>query len=370
MQRTHPILRRALMLIPALALLGAAAACSLSSGDDNKRPNLPTLMPTRPMNLTLTPGTIIPASTNTPLPTATLTGGAQPGGNTAPTRTNCLVQSTWPVYTVAAGDTLGVIAELTGTTVNQLVQANCLSSSELIYVGQPLRVPVLPAYPTAAATIPSTSGPGPVFGQQLAAVPYWMDTNRAAVTYSETVRLDVGQVIDAVSVAFFVNDPTGGPAIAIGQDIDPWDGAFVDYDFPAPGIYSFQAVAYGDMAQRLSNIFTITYNPSFTPPEGRRNILSLSPYIRIENGTYALQAGATITVTWVDAPAGATRVDFTLAPGGTGTPQTIGSDLNPADGTLITWAIPSGANGTITGLATMPDGSTITSEAVHIVAQG
>ncbi len=372
MQRSHLILRRILMLIPALALLSAAAACSLSSNNNKGRTNLPTLIPTRPMNLTLTPGTVIPAGTLAfPVtPTFTLAGGAQPGTvNTAPTRANCVVQANWPVYTVAAGDTLGVIAEVTGATVDQLVQANCLSSTELIFVGQQIRVPGLPSYPTAAPTIPNTGGTGPIFGQQLAAVPYWMDANRAAVTYSETVRLDVGTVINAISVSFYVNDPTGGPAIYVGQDVDPWDGAFVDYDFPATGIYSFQAVAYGDTAQRLSNIFTITYNPTFTPPEGQRNVLSLSPYISFQNGTYTLQTGATISVGWADAPVGATRIDFTYIPRGTGPSQVVGSDLNPADGTLITWAVPVGTNGTLTGTATMPDGSTFNSELATIATQ-
>jgi LysM repeat protein len=60
---------------------------------------------------------------------------------------NCTPQRSWPQYMVFPGDTLGFIAEATNSTIAQLTAANCLANPELIYVGQLLYVPVLPAPP-------------------------------------------------------------------------------------------------------------------------------------------------------------------------------------------------------------------------------
>ena len=48
-------------------------------------------------------------------------------GNTGGVTTNCAAPQGWGTYTVVAGDTLGTIADSTGTTIDQLVSANCLT---------------------------------------------------------------------------------------------------------------------------------------------------------------------------------------------------------------------------------------------------
>jgi LysM repeat protein len=53
----------------------------------------------------------------------------------------CQVRETWSRYYVTRGDTVGLIAQRTGTTVNEIVQASCLTNPNLIEVGQELRVP-------------------------------------------------------------------------------------------------------------------------------------------------------------------------------------------------------------------------------------
>ncbi len=63
----------------------------------------------------------------------------------APNPTSCAVQTSWPVYVVASGDTLSTIAARTGSAVNDLLLANCLSNPDAISSGQQLRVPRLPA---------------------------------------------------------------------------------------------------------------------------------------------------------------------------------------------------------------------------------
>lgn len=365
MQNTSRSSARWLVALAALVL--AAIACNLSGGSDATP--VPTTFPTStPPALTPSPqGT---ATTQFVIVTATPTPtGAAVINRTlaAPTLTNCTPQTSWPLYTVVAGDTLSGIAERVGSTVAQLASANCLSNTGLIFVGQRLYVPAPPATQTPAATQDPNQ---PSFTDYLTVQPFWLDAIGVAVTYSDGVRINAGEVYNADTVDFYVNDPAGGPAIFIGQDADPWDGAFVDYSFPAAGNYTFQAIARNDVAQRASTVFSIRYDPNFVPPGGQRNRLTISPVLGQDSGFTRLAPGSTVTIAWPDTPAGALRVDFTLAPTGTGTgfqAQTIGSDLNPADGAAITWGVITGGSGHIQGVAEMPDGSTQTSELLGIV---
>ena len=56
----------------------------------------------------------------------------------------CEPRTDWPIYVVQRGDTLFSIAQQTGSTVGELVLANCISNPNRIVVGQELRVPRLP----------------------------------------------------------------------------------------------------------------------------------------------------------------------------------------------------------------------------------
>ncbi|HEX3050618.1 MAG TPA: LysM peptidoglycan-binding domain-containing protein [Aggregatilineaceae bacterium] len=267
------------------------------------------------------------------------------------------------MYTVVAGDTLGIIADYTGSTTAQLQQANCLGNADLIYVGDRLYVPRLPVVPTSApATITFPNLPA------LTVAPFWLDAQGRPVTYSQTVRISAGEVLNAVAVNFYVNDVAGGTPISIGQDVDPWDGAFIDYTFFQPGTYTFSAVAASDDGQTNGTPFTVRYDPSFVPPEGVRNILTITPYLSFSGGVYNIQPGTTVTLRWPDAPVGALRVDFVFAPFDdlTGIGTTLGTDINATDGVYIAWGVTSGLNGYIQAFATMPDGSTITSEVINV----
>ena len=93
--------------------------------------------------LTLPP-TLIPTSLVLPSPR-----DEEPAAPTAtPTPPpGCAVRSDWPIYTVARGDTLYRIAQMTGSTVAELAEANCLEDPDRINAGQWLRVPSVPATP-------------------------------------------------------------------------------------------------------------------------------------------------------------------------------------------------------------------------------
>lgn len=88
-------------------------------------------------NITEATGTATAAPTGTPLVivvTATFT--PRPS-------VSCGAPTGWTIYTVQRYDTLYSISVRTGTTVNQLKTANCLTSAT-IYVGQRLYVPYYP----------------------------------------------------------------------------------------------------------------------------------------------------------------------------------------------------------------------------------
>lgn len=256
----------------ALALLLAALACTLSSGDGGGQDGeVPVVVPVFDV-ASVTPAQPTPFIIPTPtVPVATQ--AVPPAGGLPATQINCTPMGGWPLYTVRAGDTLGAIAQATGTTIEQLAAANCMTSVDLIYAGTQLYVPRLPAGPVAtiapaaapviAATVPPTA---PQFTQPLSVDQHWYDAAGRPITYTATVRVNAGAVTEADIVAFYVSDLAGTGAILLGQDVDPWDGAFADYTFPAPGTYTFQAVARNDVASANSTVFTIVYDPNFRPP--------------------------------------------------------------------------------------------------------
>jgi LysM repeat protein len=71
--------------------------------------------------------------------------GVLPAGTSAPVTTSetgtCVPRGDWPLYVVVAGDNLSDIAARAGSTVDELVAANCLDDPDTLAVGQELRVP-------------------------------------------------------------------------------------------------------------------------------------------------------------------------------------------------------------------------------------
>lgn len=123
--------------------------------------------------------TSTPTNTPSATPTETLTATATP--SIPPVWTACVKRFDWPVYQVRQGDTLFSIAVATGSTVQELMTANCLGNS-WIYIGQFLYVPRLPANthtPTSTNTSTPTHTPS--------VSPRATDT--ATATFTPTFRL-------------------------------------------------------------------------------------------------------------------------------------------------------------------------------------
>lgn len=69
-------------------------------------------------------------------------------GAIPPTPTPCILRTDWFVYIVQRGDTLGSIARRAQSTIAELAAANCLANVNIIFTGQTLYLPRIPATPT------------------------------------------------------------------------------------------------------------------------------------------------------------------------------------------------------------------------------
>jgi len=111
--------------------------------DDNQ-------LPTQ-LNLAASTKTLIPTQsqqlTTSTLPSTIEVADSQTNNNnsSSPSSTNtpidCNMQDDWDVYTVQRGDNLANIANRTGSTIDELTQANCLENPNRIRVGLELFVP-------------------------------------------------------------------------------------------------------------------------------------------------------------------------------------------------------------------------------------
>jgi len=111
----------------------------------------------RDLKDTATP-TLVPNHTDTQTPSSTPTYTLTHSATSTlfPSPTSCILWAYWPTYSVVWGDTLFSLARATGSTVEELMLANCLYNDH-IYADQILYVPRLPIKPpTITPSIPPT----------------------------------------------------------------------------------------------------------------------------------------------------------------------------------------------------------------------
>lgn len=118
-------------------LIGLAAlfmlACNLTTS-----PPTPTARPELPTATRQGAPTLFPSITP-------LAGSGSGGGvATIPAPANCAFPSGWVQYVVEPGDSISGLAEATGTTVQLLMSANCLTDPDTLFTGQVLYVPQSP----------------------------------------------------------------------------------------------------------------------------------------------------------------------------------------------------------------------------------
>lgn len=120
-----PIISLILLLLPLLA-------CNLT-----RTPPTPTAQPTIPPQATSIAPTLF--ASITPLP-----GGGTVPTQAVPANSNCIPPTGWIQYTIEAGDSLGALAQDTGTTMQDIITANCLSDPDTLFTGQVIYLPTLP----------------------------------------------------------------------------------------------------------------------------------------------------------------------------------------------------------------------------------
>ena len=143
----------ALLVLSALIILGPSLIRQITgpSGGEIAGGLAQQPTPTRQLSPTPTPSasatasfTPTPTHTSTPTPTPTSTW------TFTPTPTPCGPPFGWLIYIVQPGDTLYSLALSTGTTIQQLMLANCQVNQNVVIAGQSLYVPRLP--PTKTTT--------------------------------------------------------------------------------------------------------------------------------------------------------------------------------------------------------------------------
>jgi LysM repeat protein len=188
-------------------------------------PSAATVAPRYIFTATVEPtGTLTPTFTLTPTATftSTSTNTSTPTGTPLPPPTQCTARFYWQVYRVQQGDTLYSLAIVTGSSVEELMKANCLSNT-LIYRGQQLYVPQLPIPPTATFTqpVPDLSKPAvttPAANSQTSVqssfVCYKIGEAKVAVIYiiQFSAALFDPEGISSVIVEYQVNDESPSKA--------------------------------------------------------------------------------------------------------------------------------------------------------------
>lgn len=306
------------------------------------------------------------------------TGGIIP----ATRRPDCPIPQGWQAYTIVSGDSLGLIASAVGSTVELIQVNNCLPDPNGIIAGDVIYLPALPPgafplTPTRAATLTfsapiatQTSQPStraPVIPQLLQASPTFLRSDGAYVTLQRTIELNLGVLADADRVRYRAATSATDPnPVQIGVDNDPFDGTRFSYtlsDFDNE-LY-FTAVAENEFGNSVSNTLRVVYDPTFGSQPGQ---LSIQPYIGFDLVVYTLQSGATVTISWTQAPATATRIDFFLSPSG-GSTQLIGSDANPRDGVSLSWLVPANLRAQLYAQAILSTGQATSSPALNVYSE-
>ncbi len=146
----------------------------------------------------------------------------------------------------------------------------------------------------------------------------------------------------------------GSPLILIGTDTNDADGVFMLWAVPDNLAAELKGSAHfsnGEQAQAGPSGFV--YSDAATQ-FGRIRY----PYLHADAGNFQLEAGATITLNWEEAPAGAGLYEFILYPLDGSAPVLIATDNNASDGVTFSWTVPRGIAADLKGVALYPDGRT------------
>jgi len=172
-----------------------SVAATASPTSVQPRETLAGFIPTNTQNLS---APVLEFSSITTTASLTLTSTTTPidTAMTVPATRTCIKRSYWSIYQVQAGDILIAISQATGTTVPELMLANCLPDTR-IYAGQLLYVPRLPTY-----TLTLTSSATPSVTQTATS------THTPTATVTDTPTATPATFATTCDQAYFIADIT------------------------------------------------------------------------------------------------------------------------------------------------------------------
>ncbi|MBL8160589.1 MAG: FHA domain-containing protein [Anaerolineae bacterium] len=178
--RLRPRYELLLLLLPFFLGCGLAAFLALRPQEQ------PLATSTFPPPPTAAPQVSTALPTSTPVPTTAAT--ATP--TLTPTIPGCQIECAgWTTYTVQSGDTLGILAAASGTTIDEIARRNCIADVNVISSGQRICLPFIPPTVDAAVSVAVTGqrdigSPYPLFAEYTVTV-----SNAGASTVFGRVRV-------------------------------------------------------------------------------------------------------------------------------------------------------------------------------------
>lgn len=250
-----------------------------------------------------------------------------------PTQVVCVPNTAWQVYFVRQGDTLASIAARSGTTVAALMQANCLTNPDLIFVGQALRVPRQPVIITPTA--PRTPTPTGLRISGISIEPSIQHSPGQFQVAPGMVTLRAVGVGGAVRVGYYLQQIGIGAPVLIGESTTPQDGFAVQWLVTAGNLSAqLWAVAVAANNQVAETPRLIVFTESAVAPT--IGVLSVTPSQPdpLEPAVRILPIGQVLLT--VSGVTNATKVQFYFVDQRPGNmPILLGEDSNFNDGVGI-----------------------------------
>jgi len=274
------------------------------------------------------------------------------------TRASCTVTRTdLPIYTVVAGDTLTNIASQTNSTVEGLVEINCLNDASQISVGQQLRVLNSPTQnsdnnkPDDAQTVGT-----------LVVTSYLSTETNDRVHYhvqgESVINLKWENMPDNTNIShvelIYVDDHYTVAHVSVGVDTNIADGVSINWALPTDVQGVLYAIARIPGQHHLSLQSQEIYITSTSTPPDTIGALSIDP--NNQAGTsedwsdYIIAPNTSVTITWSgvdpDDFSQVGTVEFIYISDYEGT-QILGHDTDKSDGISLTWTTPATVLGKI-----------------------
>lgn len=218
----------------------------------------------------------------------------------------CSPRADWSIYVVAAGDTLGSIAQRAGTTTSALSTANCLTDANLITVGQLLRVPVSIVQTTPIGP-PTPSGI--LVGGQLTVSPVigndsgWLVLQAGSTV---TITWPRAEQLGAVEVNFMLSAPgTSSTPSYIGTDSNTADGVSMQWTVPRTGAHGYLEATAGTLGGRVLVDRTQTPLQILAAPLDSGGDVQITSFTVSPN---PVQRGGTLTLSWTTSGASSAMI--------------------------------------------------------------